>query len=167
MTALRLRAVDTIDLSVVSAHVQDAIAQVGDIAYEPGKRRFALMLNRFMWEDLSAPTIGAKPDKDAPFRRVRSALHFDAVQRVQHQGLKLGVKSKVAELPHVVGGPAGPAITTFKWLISAEKPDTPIGYVPGAAGKPGYNAVGDPSAPVAQLTLSQPPSSSATSIVLA
>ena len=98
MTALRLRAVDPIDLSVVSAHVQDAIAQVGDIAYQPGKRRFALMLNRFMWEDLNAPTIGAKADKDAPFRRVRSAMHFDGVQRVQHQGLKLGVKDKVAEL---------------------------------------------------------------------
>ena len=96
MTALRMRAVDAIDLSVVAAHLQDAIAQVGDMAYQPSKRRFALMLNRFMWEDLSAPTIGAKADKDAPFRRVRSAMHFDGVQRVQHQGLRLGRKDAVA-----------------------------------------------------------------------
>jgi Protein of unknown function (DUF2948) len=98
MTALRLRAVDAIDLSVVAAHLQDAIAQVGDMAFEPGKRRFAMMLNRFMWEDLDAPAKGAKTDKNAPYRRVRSALHFDAVRRVQHQGLKLGAKDRLAEL---------------------------------------------------------------------
>ena len=98
MTALRLRAVDPIDLSVVAAHVQDAIAQVGDMAFEPAKRRFAMMLNRFMWEDLDDANKGAKADKNAPYRRVRSALHFDAVQRVQHQGLRLGAKDKVAEL---------------------------------------------------------------------
>jgi hypothetical protein len=98
MTSLRLRAVDPIDLSVISAHLQDAIAQVGDIAYQPAKRRFAVMLNRFMWEDLNAKAKGAKADKNAPYRRVRAALHFDGVQRVQHQGLKLGVKEAVAEL---------------------------------------------------------------------
>ena len=84
MTALRLRAVDPIDLSVVAAHLQDAIAQVGDMAYQPAKRRFAMMLNRFMWEDLDETKKGAKADKNAPYRRVRSALHFDAVHRVQH-----------------------------------------------------------------------------------
>ncbi len=98
MTALRLRAVDPIDLSVVAAHAQDAIAQVGDIAFEPAKRRFAMMLNRFMWEDLGDAKQSAKADKNAPYRRVRSALHFDAVQRVQHRGLRLGAKDKVAEL---------------------------------------------------------------------
>ena len=98
MTGLRLRAVDPIDLSVISAHVQDAIAQIGDIAYQPGKRRFAMMLNRFMWEDLDDKTKGAKADKNAPYRRVRAAMHFDGVQRVQHQGLKLGAKEAVAEV---------------------------------------------------------------------
>jgi hypothetical protein len=98
MTALRLRAVDPIDLSVIAAHLQDAIAQVGDIAYEPAKRRFALLVNRFMWEDLDADAKGAKADKHAPYRRVRAALHFDGVQRVQHQNLKLGRREAVAEL---------------------------------------------------------------------
>ncbi|MCE9522331.1 MAG: DUF2948 family protein [Alphaproteobacteria bacterium] len=98
MTGLRLRAVDPMDLSVVSAHVQDAIAQVGDIAYVPAKRRFALMLNRFMWEDVTGPEKIARADKNAPYRRVRAAMHFDAVERVQHQGLRLGRKDAVAEL---------------------------------------------------------------------
>ena len=98
MSALRLRAVDQTDLGVISAHLQDAIAQVGDMAYQPAKRRFAIMFNRFMWEDLDAPAKGAKADKDAPYRRVRSALHFDGVQRVQTQGLKLTNKEAMAEL---------------------------------------------------------------------
>jgi Protein of unknown function (DUF2948) len=120
MTALRLRAVDPIDLSVVAAHLQDALAQVGDMAYEPGKRRFAVMLNRFMWEDLDAPAKGAKgarADKNAPYRRVRSALHFDAVLRVQHQGLRLGGKDRVAELLTLAfeagSEPAGTVKMTF------------------------------------------------------
>ena len=98
MTALRLRAVDAMDLSVLAAHLQDAIAQVGDMAYQPQKRRFAVLLNRFMWEDVEDDKRpGAKPD-DGHYRRVRSALHFDGVQRVQTQGLKLGAKEAVAEL---------------------------------------------------------------------
>ncbi len=118
MTSLRLRAVDPIDLSVISAHLQDAIAQVGDMAYQPAKRRFALMLNRFMWEDLDAAAKkGARADKNAPYRRVRSAMHFDAVERVQHHGLKLGRKDAVAELLtlafEVKNEPAGVIKMTF------------------------------------------------------
>jgi len=98
MTALRLRAVDAMDLSVIAAHLQDAVAQVGDMAYQPQKRRFAVMFNRFMWEDVEDDKRdGPKPDGEG-FRRVRSALHFDGVQRVQTQGLKLVAKDAIAEL---------------------------------------------------------------------
>ena len=96
--ALRLRAVDAMDLSVVAAHLQDAIAMVGDMAYQPQKRRFAVMFNRFMWEDVELDKgKGAKPDAKG-YRRVRSALHFDGVERVQTQGLRLSNKEAVAEL---------------------------------------------------------------------
>jgi Protein of unknown function (DUF2948) len=106
MTPLRLRAVDPLDLSVLSAHVQDAVAQVGDIGYEPARRRFALLLNRFMWEDVDRDKgSGAKADKHAPYRRVRSALHFDSVQRVQTQGMRFGHKDAVAELLTLVYEP--------------------------------------------------------------
>ncbi|MBP6014535.1 MAG: DUF2948 family protein [Alphaproteobacteria bacterium] len=106
--ALRLRAVDTIDLSVIAAHLQDALAQVGDMGYEPAKRRFAILFNRFMWEDIQAEQgKSAKADKNAPYRRVRSALHFDAVQRVRTQGLKLGAMGAVSELLTVAFEPNG------------------------------------------------------------
>lgn len=96
---LRLRAVDTIDLSVIAAHLQDAVAQVGDMAFKPRERRFAIMFNRFMWEDLEGDGgKGAKADKNAPYRRVRSVLHFDGVMNVKSQGLRLDRKEAVAEI---------------------------------------------------------------------
>ena len=99
MTALRLRAVDTIDLSVIAAHLQDAVAQVADMAFKPKERRFAIMFNRFMWEDVQDEAgKGAQADKNAPYRRVRSVLHFDGVMKVQSQGLRLDRKEAVAEI---------------------------------------------------------------------
>ena len=118
MTALRLRAVDPIDLSVIAAHLQDAIAQVGGMAYQPQRRRFAVIFNRFMWEDVEDEKgRGARADAKAPYRRVRAALHFDSVERVQTQGLKLGAKDAVAELLTLAfepgSEPAGAIMMTF------------------------------------------------------
>ena len=98
-TALRLRAIDTLDLSVIAAHLQDALAQAGDIGYQRDTRRFAILFNRFMWEDVETEKgKGAKADKNAPYRRVRSALHFDSVQRVQTTGLRLAKPDALAAL---------------------------------------------------------------------
>jgi hypothetical protein len=93
MTRLRLKAEDAEDLEIVSAHLQDAIAQVGDIAYLPSKRRFALVLNRFMWEDLQGgeKTMGS-------YRRVRTGLHFDSVLKVKAQNIRQDTKEAVLEL---------------------------------------------------------------------
>ena len=40
------------DLRVVSAHLQDAIANVSDIASLEKNKIFLMQLNRFMWEDV-------------------------------------------------------------------------------------------------------------------
>ena len=50
MTDLKLLALDTEDLEVISAHVQDAVVRVADMGYARGDRRFALLMNRFDWE---------------------------------------------------------------------------------------------------------------------
>ena len=47
---IRLIALDEEDLAVLSAHVQDAVLKVGDIVYLPKERRFAVAMNRFIWE---------------------------------------------------------------------------------------------------------------------
>lgn len=118
MTPLRLRAIDQLDLSVIAAHLQDAVAKIADIGFDAKQRRFALLLNRFMWEDVEDDKgKGAKADKTAPWRRVRSAVHFDAVQRVQTSGLKLSNPDAVAALLTLKfeprNEPAGTIILTF------------------------------------------------------
>ena len=66
---LKLIALDADDLSVISAHLQDAVLKRGDIAWLPGEQRFALALRRFDWEGAAQ---GQK-------RRRLSAVHFDRV----------------------------------------------------------------------------------------
>lgn len=99
MTPLRLRAIDELDLSVIAAHLQDAVAKVEDMGYDARRRRFAILFNRFMWEDVEDDKgQGPKADADAPYRRVRSALHLDGVMRAQASGLRMANKEAVAEL---------------------------------------------------------------------
>ena len=50
MDLLRLVALDPDDLAVISAHLQDSLLRVGDIAYLPRERRFAIQIRRFDWE---------------------------------------------------------------------------------------------------------------------
>ena len=59
---LRLLAEDPDDLAVVSAALQDAVAKVGDIVFEPRARRLTIVFNRYRWE--------------AGGQRVRSALQL-------------------------------------------------------------------------------------------
>src|SRR5690606_12046083 len=47
MGDLKLVALDSEDLKVISAHVQDAVLQVGEMAYRPAEHRFAAIANRF------------------------------------------------------------------------------------------------------------------------
>ena len=51
MAELKLIAFDADDLAVISAHLQDAVLKVGDIAYLPREKRFAAIGNRFDWAD--------------------------------------------------------------------------------------------------------------------
>jgi len=69
---LRLLAEDADDLGVISAALQDAVGQIGDIAYEAVERRLTMVLNRFRWET-DAPTA----------ERVRTALQFGSVLAVK------------------------------------------------------------------------------------
>jgi hypothetical protein len=76
MDLLRLLALDQEDLAIVSAHLQDAVVHVGDIAYLPKERRFALLARRFDWE--------APPNE--PRRRL-TGLHFERVLGARCRGI--------------------------------------------------------------------------------
>ncbi|MDZ7628915.1 MAG: DUF2948 family protein [Parvularculaceae bacterium] len=89
--ALRLIADDADDLGAMSAVLQDAIAKIGDFAWQPRARRFAFVANRFLWETAGDNARG-------PFARVRTGCHFDDVKAVQQTNLRLGAKDAVVEI---------------------------------------------------------------------
>ena len=73
---LRLRALDGDDLAVIAAITQDAVFPVKEMRWDRKARRFALLINRFRWED------GAQSAE-----RVQSVLAFEDVMAVQSQGI--------------------------------------------------------------------------------
>ena len=78
---LRLVAQDSDDLKVVSALLQDAVLPVTEISHDPKRRRFALVLNRFRWEDRTqAEAVGRA------YERVRSLLVVEDVLAVKSYG---------------------------------------------------------------------------------
>jgi DUF2948 family protein len=89
MTGLRLLAEDEEDLSIVSAHLQDAVMRVGDLAYLPKQHRFAALVNRFCWEGCPEGEKGT---------RVLAGLHFNSVLKVQSSRVRQDDPNAVIEL---------------------------------------------------------------------
>ena len=87
---VRLRAEGADDVPVLSALLQDAVGLAGEISWMPRRRRFAMLVNRFRWEDAAA----AERAKRRP-ERVRAALLIDDVERVRVRGLEPNDKSMV------------------------------------------------------------------------
>lgn len=94
---LKLTALDTEDLAVVSACLQDAIARIADTAYEPKRRRFAILFNRFRWENEARPSLGGLLGPRTP-ERVRCAVHFDAVTAVRHRNINQANPEQLLDL---------------------------------------------------------------------
>ncbi|MFN4202406.1 MAG: DUF2948 family protein [Tabrizicola sp.] len=87
---LRLVAQDGEDLKVVSTLVQDAVLPVTEIRYDARRRRFAVLLNRFRWEDREeAERLGRA------YERVRSLLVVEDVRKVQSMGFDRADKDLV------------------------------------------------------------------------
>lgn len=102
---LKLIALDADDLSVISAHLQDAVLKRGDIVWLPGEKRFVLALRRFDWEGAAQ---GQK-------RRRLSALHFERVTAAR--STKIAAEDAVLSLLAVTftgsGDPAGQVTLHF------------------------------------------------------
>ncbi len=90
---LKLVALDHEDLKILSAHLQDAVLRMADMAYIPAEQRFAAILNRFDW--LAAETGDGKHSN---LRRCKCALRFDRVIRAQVQKIRPGDPFAFAEL---------------------------------------------------------------------
>jgi len=77
MTDLKLLALDSEDLAMLSAHVQDAVVRTVDMGFSRGDQRFALLMNRYDW---------TSEDKRNKGLRKRAGLHFDRVLSVAYAG---------------------------------------------------------------------------------
>jgi hypothetical protein len=78
--ALKLRAVDAADVSVLSAVLQDALVPVAEMAWLPDERRFVLVANRFRWEPEGA-------GERRTFERTLTGLCIDDVAAVRRRGV--------------------------------------------------------------------------------
>ena len=72
---LKLIAKTEEDIKVVSAHLQDSILSVTDIANLKKNKIFLMQLNRFMWEDVEKGVFRKN-------KRIRTVLKFDNVIKV-------------------------------------------------------------------------------------
>jgi hypothetical protein len=80
MDQLKLAALDEEDLKVISAHVQDALMQIGDIDYSPARKWFLVPMNRFV-------RGGKRSFLRRQYERRRSVLHFEHVLSVRSTGI--------------------------------------------------------------------------------
>lgn len=90
---LHLMAVDDEGLAVISALVQDAVMPVTEMRWDRRIRRFALLVNRFRWEDREAAEHRARP-----YERVQAVLTIEDVQHVVSQGFDRGDDDLVLSL---------------------------------------------------------------------
>lgn len=97
---LRLMAVTGEDLQVISALAQDAVLPVTEMRWDRTRRRLAVLLNRFRWEDRDAATRRGRP-----YERVQSVLTVEDVQTVASQGFDRGDPDLVLSLLSVTFEP--------------------------------------------------------------
>ncbi len=104
---LRLIALDAEDLAIISANLQDSLVRIGDMAYLPRSKRFALVASRFDW-------VAAAEGKN---ERCRTGLHFERVLKVTRTGFDQNAKDVCLSLLSVIytskDAPAGHVTLTF------------------------------------------------------
>lgn len=87
---LNLGAMEAEDLQIISSLAQDAVFPITEMTWQPAKRRFGLLLNRFRWEDQGRERHGPE--------RVQSLLVVDNVLRVASQGIDRSDKDAILSI---------------------------------------------------------------------
>ncbi len=130
--ALKLIAQTPDDLTIVSSLMQDTTVLIGDMAWLPAEKRFALVGNRYRWE------------KKGWFRRpkgerVRTALHFTGINSAQLTGIDLQQKDRVLDLLNIEAHETGVGVSILlnfageaSIRLSAEAVDALVSDLTGA-----------------------------------
>ena len=84
---LKLIAKTEEDLKVISAHLQDAIVLISDIASLEKNKIFLIQLNRFMWEDVEKGVFRKN-------KRIRTFLKFENIIRVLSKNVNQNDKNR-------------------------------------------------------------------------
>lgn len=80
---LYLGALDPEDLQVIASLAQDAVFPITEMTWRPADRRFAVLVNRFRWEDLDEAQT-----RNRAVERVQSLIVVDQVLGVASQGIE-------------------------------------------------------------------------------
>jgi hypothetical protein len=135
MPDLKLIALDAEDLTVVSAHLQDAVGRIGDLTYDKRARRFAMVLNRFDWvsSNTTSGSVGkgepngastaakTKASASGEFKRRQTGLRFEAVTAVRTMGIDRNRPNNVLSLL-AIGFEAGEPPSGTITLVFADGP---------------------------------------------
>ncbi|MEM9734786.1 MAG: DUF2948 family protein [Pseudomonadota bacterium] len=101
-TPLKLMALDGEDLTVVSAHAQDAVLKPATIVFDKAAKTLVVPMNRFAWE--------AKASRRLFFKRHQrrsSVLRLAGVQSVRSRGINRSDEDAVASLLSITFEPDG------------------------------------------------------------
>ena len=102
---LKLSALDVEDLAIISAQMQDAVLLAGDMRYDPKRKQFVLVANRFAWDEADNP------------QRRRTGLHFDRVLSVKTLNMHHLEKDEVLSLLSITfaesDAPSGDVLLSF------------------------------------------------------
>lgn len=109
---LNLGAFDGDDLKVLSALTQDAVFPLGEMRWQASERRFALLLNRFRWEDDGRDRHGAE--------RVQSVLVIDNVLKVASQGIDRSDKEMILSLLSIDWQPGADADGVLELTLAGD-----------------------------------------------
>ncbi len=90
---VKLMAQDAQDLSIISALMQDAIGKTTEIAWLPDRRIFALVVNRFRWEDAASAEAEGRA-----YERVRAGLHVQDVSHAKFRGFDVAKGQEAFEM---------------------------------------------------------------------
>ncbi len=110
---LALIAHDADDLPVLSALLQDAVFPLRELAFVRPRRRFAILLSRFRWED-HARAQG----QGRSYERVQSLLVIHDVLAVRSTGFDPSAKEAVHSLLSVTFAPASDGAGTLTLTLS-------------------------------------------------
>lgn len=104
MDGLKLLALDADDLSVVSAHLQDAVLKTQDVSWDQRHGIFSLVANRFVWETADKR---AKETRGKGFERRRAMVAFKRVRAVRSIGIDRNDRDTVLSLLAIRFTPMG------------------------------------------------------------